>query len=47
MQPQISPDEGRQRTITECFARGCPQVMQSSDIDGANRSQLQGYSSDG
>jgi hypothetical protein len=47
MQPQISPVEGRQRTSTLCFVLGCPHVMQSPDIDGANRSQLHGYSSDG
>ncbi|MBI2212909.1 MAG: hypothetical protein HYU52_04620 [Acidobacteria bacterium] len=47
IQPQISPEEGRQRTITACFARVCPQLMQSSDIDGEKRSQLHGYSSEG
>jgi hypothetical protein len=47
MQPQISPEDGRQRTITLCLARACPQVMQSSDIDGAKRSHPHGYSSDG
>jgi hypothetical protein len=47
MHPQISPDDGRHRTINQCFARVWPQLMQSPAIEAANRSHPQGYSSEG